>query len=80
MSVALKLLLMYFIISPMQGESLERIEELFSKPWLQRINLPYYLRYIQCMRNAQEIHSEPVGVICPSHYQLTTPILCTDYL
>ena len=32
------------------------------------------------MRNAQEIHGEPVGVICPSHYQLTTPILCTDYL
>ena len=28
-----------------KGESLERIEELFMRPWLQRINLFYYLRY-----------------------------------
>lgn len=27
-----------------KGESLERIDQLFSKPWLQRINLFYYLR------------------------------------
>ena len=27
-----------------QGETLERIELLFSKPWLERVNLVYYLR------------------------------------
>ena len=30
----------------LQGESLERIEELFSKPWLERINIVYYLRWV----------------------------------
>ena len=29
-----------------KGESLERIDQLFSKPWLQRIDLFYYLRFI----------------------------------
>ena len=28
-----------------QGESLERIDDIFSWPWLERINLFYYLRY-----------------------------------
>ena len=31
-------------VSNLQGETLERIELLFSKPWLERINLAYYLR------------------------------------
>ena len=29
-----------------KGESLERIDQLFLRPWLQRINLFYYLRYM----------------------------------
>jgi hypothetical protein len=34
-----------YIIVPFQGESLERIDKLFSKPWLERIDLFYYLRF-----------------------------------
>jgi hypothetical protein len=33
-----------FTLPETKGESLEKIDELFSKPWLERINLFYYLR------------------------------------
>jgi len=33
-----------FTLPETKGETLERIELLFSKPWLERINLFYYLR------------------------------------
>ena len=37
-------MVMNWTVSNLQGETLERIELLFSKPWLERINLAYYLR------------------------------------
>ena len=30
-----------------QGQSLESIEWLFAKPWSKRVNVFYYIRYIQ---------------------------------
>ena len=39
-----------YIIVPFQGESLERIDKLFSKPWLERIDLFYYLRYAHTLK------------------------------
>ena len=37
-----------------KGESLERIDQLFLRPWLERINLFYYLRYMYAY--ASEVH------------------------
>lgn len=30
----------------LQGEGLEKIDVLFSKPWLDRVDLFYYLKYV----------------------------------
>ena len=33
-------------VSLAQGQSLESIECLFDKPWIKRVNIIYYIRYI----------------------------------
>ncbi len=47
----------------LQGISLERMDELFEKPWLERVNIKFYLRYYViiieavCIRRAFEVQS-----------------------
>ena len=45
---------MLFLIRSVQDLTLEKIEELFSKPWLERVNIFYYLRcscFLECVPN-----------------------------
>ncbi len=56
--------LLWFVFQNfLQGISLERMDELFEKPWLERVNIKFYLRYYViiieavCIRRAFEVQS-----------------------
>ena len=53
-----------------KGESLERIDQLFLRPWLQRINLFYYLRYMYMY--ASGAHERKGALSFMGTYQLHT--------
>ena len=52
----------------LQGESLERVEQLFKKPWLQRVRIFYYLR--SCLN---VVHRCNMVIIAFLHVALVVP-------
>ena len=59
-----------------KGESLERIDQLFLRPWIQRINLFYYLRYMYMY--ASGAHERKGALSFMGTYQLHVTGRCTS--